>query len=1076
MNRSLLLLCFVLFSPYVLSQVQTDIKGKKATGSYTTSFQAQRITGKSSLKSAAPVSFSHVLPKVQMAERNPGILSGMDTVRSLFIEKPVTDRLKSARQLSASEQAFRFMENVKNEYNLANPSVSFNIAENRDDELGQRHIRMEQRFKGIKVYNSDFYLHFSDKREILNGKVAQIRGDVKTTVEISSDEALAIVKKDLSHQTHYIELPEVQKNILNYSGPSIDTILVEDKRSIQKFHLAYHISVRPNFLEEWRYFVDASNGNIIRKYNNTRFDGPVTASATDLNGIQQQINTYLEKGTYYLMDIAEPMFNAEKGEGFIWTLDAKNSGGTNITFSEITSSNNTWLDKGSVSAHYNAIQAYRYLKDRFGRNSINGIGGNIISFINVTEEDGSSMENAFWNGKAAFYGNGGTNFKPLAGAFDVAAHELGHGVIDNTANLEYQDQPGAINETYADIFGAMAERKNWYIGEDVTKTSYIASGRLRDMSNPHNGGSSINDPEWQPKHLSEIYSGTDDNGGVHTNSGIGNYAFYLFATATSKDIAEKVFYRALTTYLNRFSQFIDFRLAVVQSAKDLYGDTSVEVSEAKKAFDTVGIYEEKQPQDSGNLNTNPGDKYLLTYNIDASNVNSLYQSSIDGTGLVPLTTTVMKGKVSVTDNGSSAVFVSNDDELRSITLGTSPVEKVISPDVIWDNAAISKDGKRLAAITMYEDTSIYVYDYNSAKWARFYLYNPTTQTNIKGSGARYADAIEFDHTGEYLIFDAFNSIVSLAGDSINYWDIGLIHVWDNAKNKFADGTVTKLYGSLPDNVSIGNPVFSKNSPDVIAFDYWDEKDNNYYILGLNIGTMDLKTVFNNLTLGYPAFSVTDDKLAFNAIDTENNEVVARIGLGSDKISASGSASVLVNNSIWPVYYATGTRILGLAPKANFTASYKSGTAPLTVNFTDLSENDPVSWQWTFQSGTPSSSALKHPVVVYNNPGTYNVTLKATNAYGENSITKSAYITVTGSTGIPTIKEQVVVYPNPVTRLLFVDGVDEKSLEISIWTLDGKMLKQVRAQKSIDLTGLAQGLYIARVEGKNFSYQVKIVKE
>ena len=86
---------------------------------------------------------------------------------------------------------------------------------------------------------------------------------------------------------------------------------------------------------------------------------------------------------------------------------------------------------------------YEYFKSKFGRNSINGPGGNIISLVNVADEDGASMENAFWNGQAVFYGNGGTRFKSLAAALDVAAHELGHGVISNTANLEYIGQSGS---------------------------------------------------------------------------------------------------------------------------------------------------------------------------------------------------------------------------------------------------------------------------------------------------------------------------------------------------------------------------------------------------------------------------------------------------------------------------------------------------------------------------------------------------------------------------------------------------------------------------------------------------------
>ncbi|NJK96328.1 MAG: PKD domain-containing protein [Bacteroidales bacterium] len=750
------------------------------------------------------------------------------------------------------------------------------------------------------------------------------------------------------------------------------------------------------------------------KANNTQYDGPVTANALDLNGVQQAINTYLENGKYYLMDITQSMYNTTKNDGYILTLDAENTSTADLKYSQITSTNNSWTNKAAVSAHYNALHAYKYLKNTFNRNSINGGGGSIISFINVAEEDGASMENAFWNGKAAFYGNGGDYFKPLAGALDVSAHELGHGVIGNTANLEYEGQSGAINEAYADNFGSMAERKNWYIGEDVTKTTFIPTGRLRDMSDPHNGGSSLNDPGWQPKHMSEVYTGSSDNGGVHVNSGIVNYAYYLYATAVTREKAEKVFYRALTSYLNRFSQFIDLRQAIVQSATDLYGENSNEVTKANEAFDTVGIYKEEQTQPAESYPENPGQDYLLTYDVDPDNSNTLYRSSVLGTSFVALTTTLMKGKVSVTDEGNFAYFVSDNDRIKAVNLKTAAHEESeVSPDAMWDNVAISRDGKRLAAISTDIDTSIYVYDFEGQQWAQFYLYNPTTQENLKSGGVLFADAIEFDHTGEYIIFDSFNSFVSTTGDSINYWDIGLIHIWDSKADKFADGEIVKLYGSLPENVSIGNPVFSKNSPYIIAFDYWDEGTDEYDILGLNIENMTLNVIYENTTLGYPSFSKLDNKLAFNAYNMDDEQVVGVIGLGADKISASGEASILVDQAQWPVYYATGTRVLGFGPNANFTASYKSGKAPLSIQFSDLSENEPTAWQWTFPSGTPSSSTQQNPLVTYNTPGIYSVTLKVTNAYGNNSVTKTGYITVSNTTRVENIENKIMVYPNPV---------------------------------------------------------------
>ena len=175
-----------------------------------------------------------------------------------------------------------------------------------------------------------------------------------------------------------------------------------------------------------------------------------------------------------------------------------------------------------------------------GRNSLDGEGGNIIGIINMNDsETGGPMDNAYWNGAYMAFGNGNKILKPLAGALDVIGHELGHGVIDKTAGLVYRDQSGAMNESFADIFGAMIDREDWQIGEDITKPEVFPSGALRDLSNPHNGYISSKEDNWQPAHTSEIYTGEEDNGGVHINSGILNFAYYKYATATSKEEAEQ---------------------------------------------------------------------------------------------------------------------------------------------------------------------------------------------------------------------------------------------------------------------------------------------------------------------------------------------------------------------------------------------------------------------------------------------------------------------------------------------------------------------------------------------------------
>jgi bacillolysin len=1068
----LTLLSFIGFSQQGNSFKRYD---KKQPGSTQHSFSYTKIPAKSNLKSsiiqeAFPVSKNLRIPELNIDDpvKNLIRVSGSP----VFFEREKKS-LKSVSSKPINEQFYSFFEETKSLTKIADPWEELKITSIETDNIGITHVRAQQLYKGIEIYGAESYLHINSRKDIFTGRIVSLNSDINITPKVTKESILHSVKSDLGAKTVMKELSDKEKSLLCYDSPEMKLVIYEGE-------LAYAVSIRPNIIEEWKYFVSANDGEIIMAYNNTYYDGPFTATAYDLNGISRTIYTYYENGQYELINASESMFNSTSGEGIIMTLDANNTSTTNLDYDLITSLNNTWNSPASVSAHYNAATTFKYLKNTFNRNSLNNQGGNIISFINVTEDDGSSMENAFWNGKAVFYGNGGDAFKPLPGALDVTAHELGHGVISNTANLEYYGQSGAVNETYADIFGSMVDREDWYIGEDITKTSFSPSGRLRDMSDPHNWGTSLNDAYWQPKHVSEMYLGSQDNGGVHINNGIGIHAYYLFATATSKDTAEQVFYNALTNYLTTKSQFIDFRIAVVQSAKDMYGENSKAVRDAKNAFDAVGIFDEETVDPAQDYPENPGQDYLLLYNTELSDYNTLYKGTTDGQTFEPLIQTVMKRGPSVSDDGSYALFVSDDDYIRAIyTDPDYPDEVILSYDA-WDNVAVSKDGNRVAAISTEIDTAIYVFDYISEKWGKFILYNPTTShSGTNAGGVLFADAIEFDHTGEYLIYDAYNELYSSTGDDISYWDIGFIKVWDNASSDFGDGTIEKLYGSLPENVSIGNPTFSKNSPYIIAFDYLNSStgEDEYGIFGINLITGDLGLITANNTIGYPSFSGDDNRIAFSSIyyDYDYYEVAAVINLDENKISGVGSEIILAYYAKWPVYYTEGSRNLGLAPVANFTVDIKSGNAPLSVQFLDLSVNKPTSWSWSFQGGTPSTSNLQNPVVTYNSPGTYQVSLTCYNGTGNNTVTKTEYISVSEGTGVDKkISESVRFYPNPTSGILYIES--DKDFTIRILSTTGSVLINTKNQKEIDLTNCPSGLYILQIEIDGKMIKDKLIKQ
>ncbi len=818
--------------------------------------------------------------------------------------------IKSSAAIEAA--SFEYLDAIKSALQIENPREEFKVISSETDDLGMHHIKMQQVCHDIPVWCSEIYLHSrQDQINLYNGNCYPTPLISSLNPDIPLSDAVETSINDISNRTVYRELNPDEQEFLNYDKPTCELVIYHKDRNPFHAELTWHVEIRPNLIEEWEYFIDANTGQIIHYYNNTHSDGDVTANGTDLNGVNRNFHAYLENSVYYLADISRPMFNSQNFDGILGIYDAQNTapGSENFTASMVTSSNNTW-NATSVSAIYNAQLTYEYFRTVHNRNSYNNQGGAVKSIIHVADDNGGGLDNAFWNGIAIFYGDGQTAFKPLAGGLDVGAHELGHAFEGAASNLEYQGQSGAIAESYADFSGAMVERQNWTIGEQVVKTAYYPSGCLRNMADPHNGGSSLNDPGYQPANLNEMYTGSEDNGGVHINSGIPNNAFYRVANAIGKDKTEKIFWRACFNYNTRSTQFIDLRLNTIQSAKDLFGANSTEQNAVANAFDQVGIMDGQAGNYQTDLQVNPGQDYILFCDLVPSDPNTLYICSTDASNFIPLSTTSVNNKPSIMDDGSYAVFISGDKIMKSIQLSQDPNESVLQNQAIWDNAAISKDGKRLSAITIYEDSSIWVYSFQLQEWMNYHLYNSTTAQGEETNTVVYADVMEWDYSGEYIMYDALSRIENPYGDPIEYWDINLIKVWDNASNSWGSGEIFKLFGNLPAGISVGNPSLSKNSPYVFAFDLLDESTNTVTVAAANFETGDVGEIFTNYAnLGTPNYSKLDNQLIFSAPDGGDNSI-AIIGMQADKISPSSTnANVLIPQAKWGLWFSQGSRPL-----------------------------------------------------------------------------------------------------------------------------------------------------------------------
>ena len=255
-----------------------------------------------------------------------------------------------------------------------------------------------------------------------------------------------------------------------------------------------------------------------------------------------------------------------------------------------------------------------FLKDKtiIGLNSLDNNGMDLICNVHF----GKKYNNAFWDGTQITLGDGdGVIFTNFAKSLDVIAHELGHGVVQFTANFEYHHQPGALHEHFADVFGTVvtqwvekqtaekaagkeiewlqiAKKADWLIGDEIMGPELYGEA-LRCMSEPGTAyDNNILGKDPQPAHMKYIYTGTGDNGGVHINSGIMNKAFYLTAIEIGTDQAALIWFNALQN-LWPTAIFKEAVGEIVKAARILAKNNKVDkeaTQRVRTTFREVGLY------------------------------------------------------------------------------------------------------------------------------------------------------------------------------------------------------------------------------------------------------------------------------------------------------------------------------------------------------------------------------------------------------------------------------------------------------------------------------------------------------
>ena len=286
------------------------------------------------------------------------------------------------------------------------------------------------------------------------------------------------------------------------------------------------------------------------------------------------------------------------------TFDAKIAN-TASGQTKISDDNDKWGEttdparaQAGIDAHYGASATYDFLKEVLGRDSIDGAGEKLVSYVHVR----NNFVNAFWDGDKMSYGDGdGKQSGPLT-TLDIAGHEIAHGLTQRTAGLIYSGESGGLNESFSDIIGTGVEwhaaqknpdvKWNWTVGEAAwTPTNGDPHDGLRYMNDPTKDNYSVDNYKNYPKQTE-----------VHGSSGISNNAFYLLVEGGKNRTSGlevkggigmedglKIFGRALATYMTPKTNFAQAREATIKSATDLYGADSNQVQKVKDAWTAVGV-------------------------------------------------------------------------------------------------------------------------------------------------------------------------------------------------------------------------------------------------------------------------------------------------------------------------------------------------------------------------------------------------------------------------------------------------------------------------------------------------------
>ena len=417
--------------------------------------------------------------------------------------------------LSPSQQFAFSASQAKSVFGL-NQNSDLVLKSTEQDQIGYTHYRYYQTYNGIPIENTMYIVH--TKSSLLTGMSGVIITDfssqmpARSAVAITGQQAVAAALNYVNAQQYMWQDAQAEKNLKTQTGnpkatyyPMAEKVWFssDDDVNPSTLTLTYKVDVYSKQpLDRSYYFVDAQTGKVIGQKAEIMESDAVGTAATAYSGTQT-IHSDLNGTSYRLRDYT-------KGNGIL-TFNQNGQDYTSTTPNWSFTNNSTY----ALDAHWGVSETWQFYFTNYNRNSVDGNGYALTSYVN----ESFTVDNAYWDGSSMHFGVRSTNGAGVT-AIDVTGHELTHGVTQNTSNLTYSKEPGAMNESMSDIMGksvqfwAKPTDINWQLSNDM---NWI----IRDMSNPNAYG--------QPDTYlgTDWYKGAADNHGVHTNSGVGNFMFYL---------------------------------------------------------------------------------------------------------------------------------------------------------------------------------------------------------------------------------------------------------------------------------------------------------------------------------------------------------------------------------------------------------------------------------------------------------------------------------------------------------------------------------------------------------------------